>query len=225
MAAAVYSLSVSSGVSGGGGGPAGTRTLLFPADFPGRPDRPQRQTRGGPHSRWCSEIFQHLPVSVMGFKKKGFVPAEWRLFCVRGELPEEGSLLEVDCCCGSLRSRGSVVLLSGLQGVLFLWTGCKAASGCREVGRRVVERLTRSRPSELGLSRSSSVKVQVVEEGSEPAEFWSALGPVDRKAYDCMLHGSQTLFCMRDLLPPDFTTRPYPLQIRGSTTSRRAFST
>ncbi|CAG07251.1 unnamed protein product, partial [Tetraodon nigroviridis] len=104
------------------------------------------------------------------------VPAEWRLFCVRGELPEEGSLLEVDCCCGSLRSRGCVVLLSGLQEALFLWTGCKAASSSREVGKRVVERLTQSRPSELGLTRSSSVKVRVVEEGSEPAEFWSALG-------------------------------------------------
>uniref|UniRef100_H3DBV2 Supervillin c n=1 Tax=Tetraodon nigroviridis TaxID=99883 RepID=H3DBV2_TETNG len=115
------------------------------------------------------------------------VPAEWRLFCVRGELPEEGSLLEVDCCCGSLRSRGCVVLLSGLQEALFLWTGCKAASSSREVGKRVVERLTQSRPSELGLTRSSSVKVRVVEEGSEPAEFWSALG-ADRKAYDCMLH-------------------------------------
>ncbi|TNM97013.1 hypothetical protein fugu_015169 [Takifugu bimaculatus] len=113
--------------------------------------------------------------------------AGWRLFAVRGELPEEGSLLEVDCCCGSLRSRGAVVLLSGLQGSLFLWTGCKAASSSREVGRRVVERLTRSRPSELGLNQSSSLKVQVVEEGSEPAEFWAALGPVDRKAYDCML--------------------------------------
>lgn len=108
---------------------------------------------------------------------------------MRGELPEEGSLLEVDCCCGSLRSRGCVVLLSGLQEALFLWTGCKAASSSREVGKRVVERLTQSRPSELGLTRSSSVKVRVVEEGSEPAEFWSALGPADRKAYDCMLHG------------------------------------
>lgn len=147
-------------------------------------------------------------------KKKGFVPAEWRLFCVRGELPEEGSLLEVDCCCGSLRSRGSVVLLSSLQAVLFLWTGCKAAPRSREVGRRVVERVTQSRPSELGLNQSSSVKVQVVEEGSEPAEFWSALGPVDRKAYDCMLHGSETLVRIRkdSLLPPDFTTRASPFR-------------
>lgn len=41
----------------------------------------------------------------------------------------------------------------------------------------------------MGLSRSSSVKVEVVEEGSEPAEFTKALGPKDKKAYDCMLQG------------------------------------
>uniref|UniRef100_A0AAQ5XII0 HP domain-containing protein n=1 Tax=Amphiprion ocellaris TaxID=80972 RepID=A0AAQ5XII0_AMPOC len=113
--------------------------------------------------------------------------AEWRLFCVRGELPEEGLLLEVDCCCAGLRSRGSVVLLNSQQGALYLWTGCKAHSSTREVGKRTVERLTQMCPPELGLSKSSPVKVQVVEEGSEPAEFWTALGQMDRKAYDCML--------------------------------------
>lgn len=162
-------------------------------------------------------MFRNLPASSClcdVIKKTRCVPPEWRLFCVRGELPEEGSLLEVDCCCGSLRSRGSVVLLNSLQGVLFLWSGCKAASGSREVGRRVAEGLTQSRPSELGLNQSSSVKVRVVEEGSEPAEFWSGLGPVNRKAYDCMLHGSETLVCIRgdSLTPPDFSARPSPLR-------------
>ncbi|XP_040918455.1 supervillin isoform X2 [Toxotes jaculatrix] len=113
--------------------------------------------------------------------------AEWRLFCVRGELPEEGSLLEVDCCCAGLRSRGSVVLLNIQQGVLYLWNGCKAQASTREVSKRAVERLTQMCPPELGLSKSSPVKVQVVEEGSEPADFWTALGQMDRKAYDCML--------------------------------------
>ncbi|XP_054463467.1 supervillin [Anoplopoma fimbria] len=113
--------------------------------------------------------------------------AEWHLFCVRGELPEEGSLLEVDCCCAGLRSRGSVVLLNSQQGVLYLWTGCKAHSSSREVSKRAVERLTQMCPPELGLSKSSPLTVQVVEEGSEPADFWTALGQMDRKAYDCML--------------------------------------
>ncbi|KAM8845237.1 supervillin-like isoform 3-T3 [Spinachia spinachia] len=113
--------------------------------------------------------------------------AEWHLFCVRGELPEEGSLLEVDCCCAGLRSRGSVVLLNSQQGVLYLWTGCKALSGFREVSKRAVERITKMCPPELGLSKGSPLTVQVVEEGSEPADFWTALGQMDRKAYDCML--------------------------------------
>nr|XP_020461105.1 supervillin-like [Monopterus albus] len=113
--------------------------------------------------------------------------AEWRLFYVRGELPEEGSLLEVDCCCAGLRSRGSVVLLNGRQGVLYLWTGCKAHSSSREVGKRAVERLSQMCPPELDLSKNSPVMVQVLEEGSEPADFWTALGRMDRKAYDCML--------------------------------------
>ncbi|XP_029996795.1 supervillin isoform X2 [Sphaeramia orbicularis] len=113
--------------------------------------------------------------------------AEWRLFCVRGELPEEGSLLEVDCCCAGLRSRGSVVLLNSQQGLLYLWTGCKAHASSREVSKRTVERLSQMCPPELGLSKNNPVKVQAVEEGSEPAEFWAALGQMDRKAYDCML--------------------------------------
>uniref|UniRef100_A0A673ACV2 Supervillin c n=1 Tax=Sphaeramia orbicularis TaxID=375764 RepID=A0A673ACV2_9TELE len=111
----------------------------------------------------------------------------WRLFCVRGELPEEGSLLEVDCCCAGLRSRGSVVLLNSQQGLLYLWTGCKAHASSREVSKRTVERLSQMCPPELGLSKNNPVKVQAVEEGSEPAEFWAALGQMDRKAYDCML--------------------------------------
>lgn len=113
--------------------------------------------------------------------------AEWRLFCVRGELPEEGLLLEVDCCCAGLRSRGSVVLLNSQQAVLYLWNGCKAHSATREVSKRAVEHLTEACSPELGLSKSSPVKVHLVEEGSEPADFWTALGQMDRKAYDCML--------------------------------------
>ena len=46
-------------------------------------------------------------------------------------------------------------------------------------------------PPELGLVAGSPVTVQEVEEGSEPTEFWNALGQQDRKAYDCMLQGTQ----------------------------------
>ncbi|CDQ81475.1 unnamed protein product [Oncorhynchus mykiss] len=115
----------------------------------------------------------------------------WRLFCVRGELPEEASLLEVDCSCGGLRSRGSLILLNGQQGALYLWYGCKVHASSREAGKRAVERLTQMCPPELGLSSDSLSRVQEVEEGAEPVEFWNAIGQQDRKTYDCMLQGTE----------------------------------
>ncbi|XP_062264648.1 supervillin isoform X3 [Platichthys flesus] len=133
------------------------------------------------------QLFQGGLVIHKGKREEASTEAECRLFCVRGELPEEGSLLEVDCCCAGLRSRGSVVLLNSQQGVLYLWSGCKAQASTREVSKRAVERLTQMCPPELGLNKSCPVKVQVIEEGSEPADFWTALGQMDRKAYDCML--------------------------------------
>lgn len=48
-------------------------------------------------------------------------------------------------------------------------------------------------PSELGLSSYSRLEVEEVEEGSEPTEFTKALGPQDKKAYDCMLQGVSSL--------------------------------
>lgn len=83
-------------------------------------------------------------------------------------------------------------------------------------------------PPELGLSKTSPVKTHAVDEGSEPAEFWAALGQMDRKAYDCMLQGAASptvCFC------PSFLFKKYILymfdlqQIQGSTTSLLAFST
>uniref|UniRef100_A0A8C6SM77 Supervillin d n=1 Tax=Neogobius melanostomus TaxID=47308 RepID=A0A8C6SM77_9GOBI len=108
----------------------------------------------------------------------------WRLFCVRGEAEKEASLLEVNCQHASLRSRASLVLLHAQKGQLYLWHGCKVHSGARLVAKRAVDKLMQGKPTELGVS---SLKLEEVDEGSEPAEFSKALGPQDKKAYDCML--------------------------------------
>ncbi|XP_073800978.1 supervillin isoform X21 [Danio rerio] len=111
----------------------------------------------------------------------------WRLFCVRGDVPIEGSLLEVQCSCSSLRSRGSLVLLNSQQGTIYLWHGCKAHSKARQVAKHTVQRLTQTCPSELSLKTGSFMNIQEVEEGKEPSEYWNAIGQQDRKSYDCML--------------------------------------
>uniref|UniRef100_A0AAY3ZWS0 HP domain-containing protein n=1 Tax=Denticeps clupeoides TaxID=299321 RepID=A0AAY3ZWS0_9TELE len=111
----------------------------------------------------------------------------WRLFCVRGEAAVEAYLVEVECSCASLRSRASLVLLGAHVGQLYLWHGCKAHPGAREVGKRAIAFLCLRCPPEFGLNSNSSVKVQEVDEGAEPKEFWRVLGQQERKAYDCML--------------------------------------
>lgn len=97
--------------------------------------------------------------------------------------------MEVDCQRSSLRSRASLVLLNAQKSLVYLWHGCKAHASARQVAKRAADRIQERRPSELGLRSSSSVTVEVVEEGSEPAELTEALGSRDNKAYDCMLQG------------------------------------
>lgn len=104
--------------------------------------------------------------------------------------------MEVDCQRSSLRSRTSLVLLSTQKSLVYLWHGCKAHANARQVAKRAADRIQERCPSELGLRRSSSVTIEVVEEGSEPAEFTKVLGTQD-KAYDCMLQG----MCSRQLTP------------------------
>ncbi|KAM8877906.1 supervillin [Synchiropus picturatus] len=111
----------------------------------------------------------------------------WRLFCVRGEEQAEAMLLEVDCESASLRSRTVMLLISASEGRLFMWQGCKAHPAATEVAKRAVDKLTERCPSELGLSSTSRLKVEEIEEGSEPVEFKKAIGMKDRKSYDCML--------------------------------------
>nr|XP_057917497.1 supervillin isoform X3 [Doryrhamphus excisus] len=113
--------------------------------------------------------------------------AVWRLFCVRGEVEAEAMLVEVDCCSASLRSRAVLVLLHARESHVYVWRGCKAHAGARQVATRAVDQLCRRCPSELDLKSDSRVKVEEVEEGAEPAEFLKVLSVQDRKSYDCML--------------------------------------
>ncbi|XP_036699875.1 supervillin isoform X15 [Balaenoptera musculus] len=113
--------------------------------------------------------------------------SEWRLYCVRGEVPVEGTLLEVACHCSSLRSRTSMVVLNVHKALIYLWHGCKAQAHTKEVGRTAANKIKEQCPLEAGLHSSSKVTIHECDEGSEPLGFWDALGRRDRKAYDCML--------------------------------------
>ncbi|XP_031427263.1 supervillin isoform X3 [Clupea harengus] len=131
-----------------------------------------------------------------------------RLFCVKGAVPVEASLSEIECCCSSLRSRGCLLLLNPQQRALYLWNGCKAHTSTRQVAKHTVEHLMHMCPPELGLSPDVSIRVQELEEGAEPTEFWAAIGQQDRKAYDCML---------QDPGKYNFTPRLFHLSVQSGT--------
>ncbi|XP_053366961.1 supervillin a isoform X3 [Clarias gariepinus] len=128
--------------------------------------------------------------------------SDWRLYCVRGEKPVEGHLLEVVCHCSSLRSRTSMILLNVSKASMYLWHGCKAQAHTQDVGRTAANKIKEQCPLEAGLHSSSKVTIHECEEGTEPVGFWEALGRRDRKAYDCMIH---------DLGKFNFTPRLYQL--------------
>uniref|UniRef100_A0A670YL55 Supervillin n=1 Tax=Pseudonaja textilis TaxID=8673 RepID=A0A670YL55_PSETE len=113
--------------------------------------------------------------------------SDWRLYCVRGEVPVEGNLLEVACHCSSLRSRTSMIVLNINKALIYLWHGCKAQPHTKEVGRTAANKIKEQCPLEAGLHSSSKVTIHEHDEGTEPVGFWDALGRRDRKAYDCML--------------------------------------
>ncbi|KAM9791401.1 supervillin isoform 8-T9 [Syngnathus typhle] len=115
------------------------------------------------------------------------IQSEWRLYCVRGEVPAEGNLLEVACHYSSLRSRTSMVLLSVDKAAIYLWHGCKTQEHTRTVASTAALKIKEQCPLEAGLHSSSKVTIHECDEGVEPPGFWEALGHKDRKGYDCML--------------------------------------
>lgn len=87
-----------------------------------------------------------------------FCADDWRLYCVRGEKPIEGHLLEVVCHCSSLRSRTSLVLLNIPKASMYLWHGCKAQMHTRDVGRTAANKIKEQwvEPKLLDLYKTSN---------------------------------------------------------------------
>ncbi|KAG0713102.1 Supervillin [Chionoecetes opilio] len=103
-------------------------------------------------------------------------PKPWKLFIVRGELENEGHLVEVDVDSSHLRSRGCLVLVNCNTGVIHLWLGAKALKGTREVGTTTAQRLMDTSESDIGWKSTAAKKIKKQYEGAESRDFWEGFG-------------------------------------------------
>ncbi|XP_066940406.1 supervillin isoform X3 [Macrobrachium rosenbergii] len=105
-----------------------------------------------------------------------------RLYVVRGEVENEGHLVEVDLDAMHLRSRGCLMLVNSISSTIHLWHGAKALRHTRKVGSTVAQRLSQAPESVMGWKAGSSVKIKEQFEGAESRDFWEDLGTSARNA-------------------------------------------
>uniref|UniRef100_UPI0035902588 supervillin-like isoform X3 n=1 Tax=Myxine glutinosa TaxID=7769 RepID=UPI0035902588 len=135
-------------------------------------------------------LFHGSLVILLGSKdKKMELSADRsRLFCVCGDLPGEGCLLETLCKVQSLRSRASMLLLDVRRRNLHLWHGCRSPAGNRNLSRRALAQLHGAPPMDCEIEGEATLTLHEFGEGAEPMAFWESLGSRDRRTYDCLLH-------------------------------------
>ncbi|XP_042881684.1 serine/arginine repetitive matrix protein 2-like isoform X2 [Penaeus japonicus] len=100
----------------------------------------------------------------------------WKLFVVRGELENEGHLVEVEVNSSFLRSRGCLVLVNTKTGIIHLWHGAKALRHTRKVGSITAQKLTETSDSEVGWTPGTTKKLKEQFEGAESRDFWEGFG-------------------------------------------------
>ncbi|XP_053980331.1 supervillin-like [Hylaeus volcanicus] len=107
----------------------------------------------------------------------------WRLYICRGTLESEVSLIEIPCSTRQLRSRGSLLLLDTKNDKIYVWHGSNALPHIKKNTCNAAKKLQENRPQETGLLSEGNIEILEINEGSEPDEFFSALGGMNKKLY------------------------------------------
>ncbi|XP_021928560.1 uncharacterized protein LOC110834074 isoform X3 [Zootermopsis nevadensis] len=120
------------------------------------------------------------------------IEGTWRLYISRGELLQEGILVEVPCSVRQLRSRASLVLLNTATGTIFVWHGAKSQPHSCKIALAAAKQLKTSRPAEVGFSSDIDIDIQELCEGSETNSFFRALGGASRHLYVSLMDNPKT---------------------------------
>ncbi|XP_076662287.1 supervillin isoform X1 [Halictus rubicundus] len=116
-------------------------------------------------------------------KKNDKKDERWRLYICRGTLESEVSLIEIPCSTRQLRSRGSLVLLDTKNDKIYVWHGSNALPHIKQNAINAAKKLQENRPQEIHLSPEGDIEILEINEGTEPEEFFNALGGMNKSLY------------------------------------------
>lgn len=122
--------------------------------------------------------------------KRGQDKMDSRLFIIRGELENEGYLMEVPCSLNSLRSRSSFFLINTEESEMILWHGCKSMKQKRRVAKSIVDNLMNIKADDLFMGANVEGGFTEMQEGKETEEFFDFLGNGERDLYVSLLDNS-----------------------------------
>jgi supervillin len=105
------------------------------------------------------------------------------MFYVKGVLPNEACLVEVQCKVQSLRSRTSFTFVNSSKSVIYVWHGSKSLKETRDVIKKATENLINNKSNEIGLLSDVNYTIKEFEEGKETKEFWDIIENQERKQY------------------------------------------
>ncbi|KAK7012572.1 hypothetical protein SK128_009367 [Halocaridina rubra] len=121
-------------------------------------------------------LFQGALIIHKGHHDSDSNKTSCKLYVVRGDMENEGHLVEVDLNPMFLRSRGCLVLINTNTGSIHLWYGAKALRHTRKVGNRVAHKLCQAPASIMSWRAGITVKMKEQYEGAESREFWEDFG-------------------------------------------------
>ncbi|CAG2105359.1 unnamed protein product [Medioppia subpectinata] len=98
------------------------------------------------------------------------------MFYVRGVVPNEATLVEVETRAQSLRSRTAFAFINASVHTIYVWIGCKCLDQTREVMQKAIENLINHKSCELSLKADVNYVTKEFAEGSEGKEFWDVFG-------------------------------------------------
>ena len=121
-------------------------------------------------------VFRGALVVLRGKRGQQLDKKCWKMFYVRGVVPNEATLVEVECEIRSLRSRMAFIFVNPSSHIIYVWKGCKCLKETQEVMNRALENLINHKSSEIGLKSDTNYSIKEFEEGNEDKKFWDIFG-------------------------------------------------